>query len=346
MTNKLILREADRHEIDNWDDIIARFDCHRVSHTTAWLRSLEGYFRGKALFLVYERAGRIVACLPGMLVDIGPLRLYGSPLPGWQTVSMGPVFDPEAVTAEELIAPLPRFLESNYGVHHIELMTNALDAVAMEANGFRGRIEYTFQAPLYPDDSSKTFGSLKRNARRDIRRAERLGLTVRFVEDESFIEEFYDQITQVFIRGGNAVPFTKKRIAEYFRHLKEGGYLLAAGAYLPDGETCIATALATVANKELVLWMWAHRTEYRSYNPTELMTWAIMQRAMDRGCTSFDLSGRGDFKAKFGASLKNDKIRWVRSRYRLLTVARDLAERAYRLQQSVRGRYARRSVQP
>jgi hypothetical protein len=236
MTNKLILREADRHEIDNWDDIIARFDCHRVSHTTAWLRSLEGYFRGKALFLVYERAGRIVACLPGMIVDIGPLRLYGSPLPGWQTVSMGPVFDPEAVTAEELIAPLPRFLEGKYGVHHIELMTNALDAVAMEANGFRGRIEYTFQAPLYPDDSSKTFGKLKADARSNIRRAERLGLVVRFSEDESFVDELYDQTTEVFLRGGNVVPFAKKRVAEYFLNMKSSGALVAAAFIFPTAK--------------------------------------------------------------------------------------------------------------
>jgi CelD/BcsL family acetyltransferase involved in cellulose biosynthesis len=289
--------------------------------------------------------GKIVACLPGMMVDIGLLRLYGSPLPGWQTVSMGPLFDPEAVTAEELIAPLPHFLESRYGVHHIELMTDALNAVVMENSGFRGRIEYTFKAPLYPDDQRRTFDALKRNVRRDIRRGERLGLTVRFTDDDLFIEEFYDQITEVFIRGGNVVPFAKKRIAEYFRNMKDGGGLLAAGVYLPDGKTCIASALATVANKELVLWMWAHRTEHRSYNPTEMMTWAMMERAMEHGCTSFDLMGRGDFKAKFGASLKGDKIRWVRSRYRLLTVARDLAERAYRLQQSVRGRYKRRTLQ-
>jgi hypothetical protein len=88
--------------------------------------------------------------------------------------------------------------------------------------------------------------------------------------------------------------------------------------------------------------MWTHRTQYRWYRPTEIMTWAVMRKAMQFGCESFDLMGRGDFKAKFGASMKSDKIRWVRSRYRWLTVARDAAETLYRLQQSARGKYARR----
>jgi hypothetical protein len=67
----------------------------------------------------------------------------------------------------------------------------------------------------------------------------------------------------------------------------------------------------------------------------------VMQRAMDAGCDTFDLMGRGDFKAKFGATPEMTKYRWVRSRYRWLTHARDAAEKMFRWQQSVRGRMAR-----
>src|SRR6266513_1195042 len=82
----------------------------------------------------------------------------------------------------------------------------------------------------------------------------------------------------------------------------------------------------TVHGHELLLSMWTHRTRYRWYRPTELMTWTVMQKAMALGCDSFDLMGRGDFKAKFGAAPDASKQRWVWSRYAWLTAARRLAQ--------------------
>src|SRR5690606_2650469 len=135
----LNLRIASHEEVDSWDEMIRQFPGSRVTHSTHWIRSLENYFGGEPLFLVYERSGRIVGLLPGLIVDKGPLRLFGSPLPGWQTVSMGPVFDPELATTADIIRPLPNFLEQKYGVHHIELMSDRLDSAAMEAEHFTGR---------------------------------------------------------------------------------------------------------------------------------------------------------------------------------------------------------------
>ena len=96
-----------------------------------------------------------------------------------------------------------------------------------------------------------------------------------------------------------------------------------------------------IEGKELLLWTWAHRFKHRWYRPTELMTWAVMQRALSLGCESFDLMGLGDFKTKFGAELDHRKYRWVRSRYWWLTGMRDLAAKGLQWQQAVRGRVAR-----
>jgi hypothetical protein len=66
-----------------------------------------------------------------------------------------------------------------------------------------------------------------------------------------------------------------------------------------------------------------------------------MKRALSAGGEVFDLmGGRGEFKEKFGAVLDDTKYRWVRSRSPWLTTARDLAGKAYRLQQALRGRAA------
>jgi hypothetical protein len=123
--------------------------------------------------------------------------------------------------------------------------------------------------------------------------------------------------------------------------LRDAGNLLAVSVYLPEERVSIATGMFTVEGKELLLWTWAHRFKYRWHRPTELMTWAVMQRALSLGCESFDLMGLGDFKTKFGAELDNRKYRWVRSRYRWLTGMRDLAAKGLQWQQAVRGRVAR-----
>jgi hypothetical protein len=344
MKKNVVIREASAEELARWDELVTGFENYRVVHKLGWMRSLEACVKGKPLYLVYEKEGRVVGCLPGFLVNMGPLKLFGSPLPGWQTLSMGPVFDPELLSAREMVPALIGYLEKNYGVHHIELLSDGLDAEVMEGLGFQCKPTATFAAPMFPNDEAATMRRLKESARRNVKRALKLGLVIRFEEDESFVEEHYDQLVEVYARGGNAIPFTKKRALEFFRSMKESGNLLAVSVNLPDGGPCIATGTFTVEGRELLLWMWAHRTRYRWYRPTELMTWTVMKRAMELGCDHVDFMGRGDFKAKFGAELGVSKYRWVRSRYRWLLQVRMLAERGYRWQQALRGRRTRQRM--
>jgi hypothetical protein len=276
-----------------------------------------------------------------LLTRLGGLTLYGSPLPGWQTVSMGPAFDPGCVSAVALTGALVPFLERRYGVDHMELVSSDLDAEAMKAHGFEGEAVPTCRAPLYPGDEARSFKGLHESARRNVKRAIKLGLTVRIEHEEAFVDEHYDQLREVYVRGGNVITFGKERVRLCFRHLAAAGRLVAASVYLPDGRTSIASGMFFLEGRELLLWTWAHRTSARWYRPTELMTWTVMQHAVAAGCDTFDLMGLGDFKTKFGAEVETVKQRWRRSRYRWLAVARGLAERGYRWQQAMRGRMAR-----
>src|SRR2546426_12313602 len=103
------------------DGRVALFETRRIVHTRAWIEWLQGCGCGTPLYLVFQRDGAIVGAIPGLLVRMGLLRLYGSPLPGWQTPEMGPVFDPRHVSTEELVGALVSFLERRHGVHHVEI---------------------------------------------------------------------------------------------------------------------------------------------------------------------------------------------------------------------------------
>ena len=338
----LELREATAAEQADWNALVRRFPRHRVEHTKAWVDSLAATGLGRPLYLVWTVEGEIVACLPGLLAKVGPFKLYGSPLPGWQTGGMGPLFDSTRVTTGQLIGSLIPMLEDRYGVAHFELLTSQLDPAAMAALGFRAEETPTFRAPLYPGDEAKQMQLLKDSARRNIKRAHKLGLEVRFETEESFIEPHFEQLRDVYLRGGNTISFSLERTRQAFRHLRDAGALIAASVWLPDGKTMIASGMFAVEGRELLLWSWAHSTRYRWYRATELLTWSIMTRAMARGCDTFDLMGLGDFKAKFGASLDCTKTRWVRSRSPAITRLRDMAGRAYAWQQKLRGTLSRR----
>jgi len=337
----LELREATAAERTGWDDLLRKFPQPRVEHTFAWIESLAAVGSGRPLFLVWTVDGEVVGCLPGLLTKVGPLTLFGSPLPGWQTGGMGPLFDPARVTTSQLIGALLPALEERYGVDHIEMLCGSLDSDAMAQLGFRGESVPTYRAPLYPGDETRQLKALKDSARRNLKRAQRLGIQVKFVDDDTFVELHYAQLRDVYVRGGNAIPFGIDRVRETFRHARDAGRLIAVTASLADGATVIASGIFATEGKELLLWSWAHSTRYRWYRATELLTWAVMTRALERGCETFDFMGLGDFKAKFGATLDHSKTRWVRSRTPALTRLRDTAARLYGWQQALRGRLSR-----
>jgi hypothetical protein len=340
------VREASPAELARWDNLVRGFANHRVAHTLAWIRSLEGSGFGSARFLVFERDGDMVACFPGLLTDVGPFRLFGSPPPASQTVSMGPVFHEDRVTTPELMEVVIPYLEQELGVHHVEIMSPDLDPATMLGLGFRGDSWPTYRVPLFPGNEARTLRGFKESARRNVNRGIKLGLQVKFESDEAFVQEHFEQIKEVYVRGGHTVNFGRQRVLECFRRLRDAGNLVAVSVYLPDQAVSIATGMFSIEGSELLLWTWAHRAQYRWYRPTELMTWRVMQRAMQAGCRTFDLMGLGEFKTKFGAELDNRKYRWVRSRYRWLTSMRDLAAKGLQLQQALRGRVVRWSSAP
>jgi len=336
----LRVREATADERANWDAIVRRFPNHRVPHLRAWIDSLAASNCGTPLFLLLEDDAGLVGALPGLIVKVGRWKLFGSPLQGWQTVSLGPAFDPERFDTRAFAAALVRYLEREHDIDHIEMLHLGLDPDAMRAAGFEDEPVFTYRAPLFPNDEARTFNQLKQSARRNVKRAQRLGLVTKFETDERFVDEHYAQLQEVYRRGGFAVPFGKQRVLEFFRQLKASGNLLAISVYLPGGRVNIATGIFFVEGTELTLWMWAHHQHYRWYRPTELMTWTVMQRAIQLGCQTFDFMGRGDFKTKFGAVPDETKVRWLRGRHGWLMKARNVAKRVYGWQQTLRGRAA------
>lgn len=340
LTPTLRVRECGPEDLATWDADIRQFENHHLAQTRGWIESLRDAGLGEPLFLRLEDADGLVACLPGLLVRKAGWRLFGSPLPGWQTWRMGPAYD---ATNADAASVIPQFIThlARRGISHFELMHTELDAPTMTRCGFRGECVVTMRAPLTPGDPDRTFAQLEPSARRNVRRAERLGLEVRFGVDDGFVSAHFRQLEAVYRRGGYRIPFSEARLRAGIEAMRAAGSLEAVSVFLPSSDVRIATGTFMREGRELMLWMWAHAEQHRWYRGTELMTWRVMERAMAAGCDTFDLMGRGDFKRKFGAVPDSSKRRWIRSDHALLTAARPVAKALHRTQQVVRGRLMR-----
>jgi len=335
----LVVRAATPKEEWEWDTLVSRFANHQLFHLQAWIKLIESFSGAKPLYTVFVRGSDIVACLPGFLVRLGPLRIFGSPLEGWQTDHMGPVFDPAQITTHELFAALIPFLEQRYGIHHMELLCKDIDPEAARALGIESTPIPAFRVKLFPGDAAKALKALPSNTRNHLRKAQKLKLTATFETELDFVDDLYAQMQMVFTRRGYSIPFGKKRVAEGFRRLVPEGKALAISVALPDERKRIATGIFLIHGDELILWHWAHLKEHGASCPIELLTWTAMQRAMQAGCTSFEVGGNG--WKKFGGERQDLIYRCIRSRYQWLRQLRTLARDVYRWQQSLRGRLAK-----
>lgn len=333
------VRTLDNKELRKWNRIIASFTDHRVFHTKEWIRYLESFSKAQPLFIVFEQDDKIVGALPGLLYKFPLFNCFMSPMEGWQTMSMGPIFDATKTPCQEIVDAMLRFLKGHYDVKYIEISSRHLEHQIMIDNGFNGSPIYTQRSELTPENEQATFMSIKSKTRNQIRKAIKNSLIVEENKFEGFAEVFYRQLEKVFIRKGSTVPFSLDRVHSLIANMKESGKLLTLSVIMPDKPQCIATGVFLINNNELYLWGWAHEKKYGSLCPIEILTWNAMQKAMTAGCTVFDMAGGGTAKAKYGSKPDEDTTRWVWCKYNALLWVRKKAVKFYRWQQAMRGSF-------
>ena len=73
------VREATAEELRAWDQLVMRFDNYRLFHKQSWLRYIAAFSHAKPLYLIFEKGGTLVACLPGFLMTIGSCASFFHP---------------------------------------------------------------------------------------------------------------------------------------------------------------------------------------------------------------------------------------------------------------------------
>ncbi len=155
------------------------------------------------------------------------------------------------------------------------------------------------------------WAGIRSNARRNIRKAERLDVRVREAKDTADIDTAYGVLRQAYKRLRVPLPPASlfRSSFEILGPLDMMRVLLASVDGVPVG------ALTLLLHKGVALyWYTGMSRQHAAYRPADLLVWRGLELARELGFHTFDFGGGGipqrdygvrDFKAKFGGDLVN-----------------------------------------
>lgn len=318
-----------------WDSMISGYSTKYLFHEACWLRFLERSqgvkIRGIRLL---DREERTLGYFCAGEVRKGPFRLLGSPLQGWTTNFMGPVVN--EVDAQSLLTAIDRYCRG-HGVDYVELCNPALPPSAMRASGYELDPDSTFLVTI--DNETEMWRRLSESCRYSVRRAMRNGLRVERTTDPAFIQQYYAQVKDVFLRQRLVPTYGPERVQFLWDSLMPAGRLLALRVWYRN--EVVGSGLFPFDDRMIYFWGGASWVRAYPLHPNELLQWNVMLFALESGIPLYNMGGGGYFKEKFGGR-KVAVERWFKPLSPLARAGRTAFKHYVRSRQRILG-YVRQS---
>lgn len=317
---------------ETWDEEIAGFGSKFLFHQSAWLKFLEETQTGKAMRWRIMSNGKVEGYFAALFLKKGPLKILGSPLPGWTTNYMGPVVD-EGFDLEKFLSALDKLCRQR-GIHHVELCNPFLDPDLMRKSGFAVSEGITFLVPLFPNED-EMWKNLKSECRNRIRKGMKNCLLVRDSDDPAFVDEYYRELKEVFAKQNLVPTYPIGRVKSLFGNLKPD-LLFALEVKLED--EIIATGVFPHDDGCVYFFGGASWIRFHRYCPNELLHWTAMTLSGKLGIKQYNMCGGGSFKPKFGGQ-EVPVYRYVKSYSVFAKLGRELYKSVVHAKQRIQGRF-------
>jgi CelD/BcsL family acetyltransferase involved in cellulose biosynthesis len=308
-----------------------------VFQTREWVGFVATTQNAEPVLAVVRDSGVDVGYFTGLIVKRLGVRILGSPFPGWSTDYLG--FNLVAgVSRRHAAEALLRFAFGPLRCLHVELCDRYLARGDLDGSRYETDCsKRTFVVDLTGDESD-VFARMTSACRRAVRKGVKNGVQVAVASGLSFADEYYPQLQGVFARQSLVPTFDVERVRELIRHLEKTGRLLLLRALAPDGRP-IATGIFLAFNDTAHFWGGASVREQQILRPNEAITWYAMRWARERGCSTLDMGGGGEYKTRYGArELRVSRFRC--SRIPGLATLRNAAEVVVEARLSLRGHRA------
>ncbi len=312
---------------------LERFADRTIFQTTAWLNFVAATQKAEPVLAVVQDGDRTVGRFAGLVLHKYGMRILGSPFPGWTTAYMGFNLDP-AVSRTGALLALVDFAFRDLGCVHLEIMDRRIRQEEARQLGFSYRSYNGYEIDLTLSEA-QLFAEMDSACRRCIRKAEKMGVRIEEANDAAFVDEYYDQLQDVFAKQKLVPTYPKERVQSLVEHLVSTGQLLLLRARSCDG-VCVATGIFPALNDTTYFWGGASYRQHQILRPNEAIQWYAMRYWKARGIKKFDFGGDSDYKRKYGGY--EITVPWIRkSKYPVLELLRSVSQGLFAFQQQLRG---------
>ncbi|HEX5824555.1 MAG TPA: GNAT family N-acetyltransferase, partial [Candidatus Limnocylindrales bacterium] len=284
--------------------------------------------------------GRAIGAFAGMIVRKAGMKILGSPFPGWTTPYMGLSLAPGA-SRRQAVEALVAFAFGELGCVHLELMDRHLELTDVAGIGASHRMFNTSEVDL-ASDAETLIRSFSATCRRYIHKAARDGLVVEEARDDAFVDEYHDQLVDVFARQRLVPTYGRSRVRLLIKHVP-ARQLLLLRVRTPDGHSAATGIFHALDRQRVYFWGIASRQHLVHLHPNELLLNHAMNAWRERGFSIMDLGGGGAYKQKYHP--RPTPVPWIRiSKFPFIPPLREAARLSIVTRQRLLGRLARRPV--
>jgi len=323
-------------EHSHWDALLAPFPDATVFHSLSWLNTVAATHNLNIQLARADVDGRCVGVWPCLWMRKGPLKVLGSPLPGWSTAYMGPLFADDADPNGVLRAFLDHKLFKRYAYFSCKVL-NERRPVDMAAQGFSfvGKFDtYRVNTTL---DETAMWDNMKSECRSRIRKAEKLGIEVRTETTPDFIDDYWQMSIETFAKANIQPTHNKQFLVELWKHLNPAKKLHVLAAY-HEGDR-VAMLVLPFDSHGMYYWGGASYLKHRDLPAHNLLHWHGMRDAKKFGLKGYDFistfGGPGRFKKTFGPDTIEIATHWERSPSKLMAALKKRYESYLRKKQRV-----------
>jgi hypothetical protein len=327
MTPAVECREV---SFEAWDGLVDRAEFGTVYHRNGWLRALERELGLRFHRLELAIEGRTAAIWPVATSRKGPLRIAGSPLPGWNTAYLGPLFVDPAARGPESIEAMIRAAPLRSPIFMAFRLMDA--GIAFSDARFRRTRDFvTYEMDLNLPES-RLWSDLKGTCRTRIRKGEKNGLVIREESGPAYLEDFWPMARDVFAKSNQEPPYSLNFLRVIDDELRPRGELIVTSAWL-DG-TRVATLIVPHDGHAAMYFAGGTRADAVAMAPSNLLHWRTILLCKERGMHRYDfISNRGSpgkFKSTFSPLERVSCVHWERAAFPVVWRLRDHYERRAR----------------
>ena len=281
---------------EEWDEFASQFT-DLIFYQSVWSQVLKEGLGGQPLYFYLKDGGGIVAGLPGVLLNFKIFKILYASIPYGHLIGERSYF-----------SAFLKLLET-------ELRRRGIDQVRLTESPFSDFHPPESFRPLSTKctlldlrgyDKEKIWEGYKKNIRRDVRKAQRSGITIRGGDSIEGVNTFYELYLASMERNKAMAKYPFKWFEAIYGELVERG--LGAFLLAELDHEAIAGAVFIKSSTSTHYFHNGSRYEFLKFCPNELLIHSALEEAIEKGNSFFDFMGSdaGDlsllrFKEKWGS---------------------------------------------